>query len=64
MRAGVSNYFVDIEGNCPNSYAYAFDESSGTALWTCDSGALADYTVIFCPAMNDMIQCNLGFSVN
>ncbi|EIN10873.1 thaumatin-like protein [Punctularia strigosozonata HHB-11173 SS5] len=37
------------EGNCPNAYAYAFDESSGTALWTCDSAKNADYTVMFCP---------------
>ena len=37
------------EGNCPNAYAYAFDESSGTALWTCDSGLNADYTLTFCP---------------
>ncbi|KAF5385532.1 hypothetical protein D9757_006730 [Collybiopsis confluens] len=36
------------ESNCPDSYAYAFDESSGTALWTC-SNIAADYTVTFCP---------------
>ncbi|OJT05467.1 Pathogenesis-related protein 5 [Trametes pubescens] len=35
--------------NCPNSYAYAFDESSGTALFTCDSALQADYTLTFCP---------------
>ncbi|KAL5514561.1 hypothetical protein ACEPAG_1877 [Sanghuangporus baumii] len=40
------SYFKD---NCPNAYAYAFDESSGTALWTCDSGLNADYTLTFCP---------------
>ncbi|KAJ3769729.1 thaumatin [Lentinula raphanica] len=40
------SYFKD---NCPDSYAYAFDESSGTALWTCDSTLAADYTVTFCP---------------
>ncbi|KAL5497725.1 hypothetical protein ACEPAH_2656 [Sanghuangporus vaninii] len=40
------HYFKD---NCPNAYAYAFDESSGTALWTCDSGLNADYTLTFCP---------------
>ena len=27
----------------------AIDESSGTALWTCDSGLGASYTVTFCP---------------
>ncbi|KAF5358621.1 hypothetical protein D9758_007654 [Tetrapyrgos nigripes] len=34
---------------CPNSYVYAYDESSKTALWTCDSGKNADYTLTFCP---------------
>ena len=38
-----------IEGNCPNSYAYAFDESSGTALWTCPSTLYSNYTLTFCP---------------
>lgn len=42
---------VTAEGNCPNAYAYAFDESSGTALWTCDSGLNADYTLTFCPCV-------------
>jgi len=37
------------EDNCPNSYVYAYDESSGTALWTCDSGLNADFTITFCP---------------
>ena len=37
------------ESNCPNSYAYAYDESSGTALWECNSSLEADYTVTFCP---------------
>ena len=48
-------YVADIacliaEDNCPNSYAYAYDESSGTALWTCDANKGADYTITFCPA--------------
>ncbi|KAI0743491.1 Osmotin thaumatin-like protein [Daedaleopsis nitida] len=34
---------------CPNSYAYAYDESNGTALFTCDSAKAADYTITFCP---------------
>lgn len=42
-------YYSYFKNNCPNSYAYAFDESSGTALWTCNSGLLADYTLTFCP---------------
>ncbi|KAJ3806162.1 Osmotin thaumatin-like protein [Lentinula aff. lateritia] len=37
------------ESDCPDSYAYVFDESSGTALWTCPSTLPADYTVTFCP---------------
>ncbi|KAH9903188.1 thaumatin family-domain-containing protein [Cubamyces lactineus] len=44
-------YYDYFKGNCPNSYAYAFDESSGTALWTCDSGLNADYTLTFCPSI-------------
>ncbi|KAI0686447.1 thaumatin-like protein [Cytidiella melzeri] len=42
-------YYDFFKGNCPDSYAYAFDESSNTALWTCDSGLNSDYTVTFCP---------------
>lgn len=48
---GVAFYWF-FKGNCPNAYAYAFDESSGTALWTCDSNLNADYTLTFCPAPN------------
>ncbi|KAI4524244.1 thaumatin [Schizophyllum commune] len=40
------NYF---KSNCPNSYAYAYDEPSGTALWYCDASKRADYTLTFCP---------------
>ncbi|KAF8878090.1 thaumatin-like protein [Infundibulicybe gibba] len=47
-NSGVAFYSY-FKSNCPNSYAYAFDESSGTALWTCDSGLAADYTLTFCP---------------
>ncbi|KAJ7595252.1 thaumatin-like protein [Mycena floridula] len=47
-NSGVPSYGY-FKSNCPNSYAYAFDESSGTALWTCDSHLNADYTVTFCP---------------
>ncbi|KIJ56338.1 hypothetical protein M422DRAFT_57689 [Sphaerobolus stellatus SS14] len=42
-------FYSYFKGNCPNAYAYAFDESSGTALWTCDSSKQADYTLTFCP---------------
>ena len=47
-NAGVSFYSY-FKSNCPNAYAYAYDESSGTALWTCDSTKKADYTLTFCP---------------
>ncbi|EIW74285.1 thaumatin-like protein [Coniophora puteana RWD-64-598 SS2] len=40
-------YYSYFKDNCPDSYCYAYDESSGTALWTCTS--LPDYTVTFCP---------------
>jgi len=40
------NYF---KSSCPNSYVYAYDESSGTALWTCPASKSADYTLTFCP---------------
>ncbi|PIL36134.1 hypothetical protein GSI_01794 [Ganoderma sinense ZZ0214-1] len=43
------DYYSYFKSNCPNSYAYAYDESSGTALFTCDSGLAADYTITFCP---------------
>ncbi|EIM87365.1 Osmotin thaumatin-like protein [Stereum hirsutum FP-91666 SS1] len=46
--SGVLHYDY-FKGNCPDAYAYAYDESSGTALWTCDSALLADYTITFCP---------------
>ncbi|KAL6302263.1 thaumatin [Sparassis latifolia] len=44
-------YYSYFKSNCPNSYCYAYDESSGTALWTCDSTLQADYTVTFCPSV-------------
>lgn len=37
------------ESNCPRSYVYAYDESSGTALFTCGQDQNSDYTVTFCP---------------
>ncbi|KAF5365318.1 hypothetical protein D9758_005435 [Tetrapyrgos nigripes] len=46
--SGVSNYAY-FKNNCPNAYAYAYDEPSGTALWTCNSNLRADYTLTFCP---------------
>jgi hypothetical protein len=35
--------------NCPNAYAYAYDESSESALFTCASSKKANYQVTFCP---------------
>lgn len=43
-------YYDFFKSNCPDAYAYAFDESSQSALWTCSTnGGGSDYTVIFCP---------------
>ncbi|KAI0708793.1 thaumatin-like protein [Fomitopsis betulina] len=43
-------YYSYFKDNCPNAYAYAYDEGSGTALWTCAASKGADYTITFCPA--------------
>lgn len=49
--------FYAPENACPNSYAYAYDESSHTALWTCDSNLKAGkhsheyYNLIFTHAV-------------
>ncbi|KAL7418585.1 hypothetical protein Q5752_007043 [Cryptotrichosporon argae] len=42
------DYYDVFKDNCNTSYAYAYDEKSGTALWTCESGP--DYTITFCPS--------------
>ncbi|THU78273.1 Osmotin thaumatin-like protein [Dendrothele bispora CBS 962.96] len=44
--SGVANYHY-FKDNCPNAYAYAFDDA--TALKTCPSNLRADYTLTFCP---------------
>ncbi|VDC00835.1 unnamed protein product [Peniophora sp. CBMAI 1063] len=48
--SGVTDYSY-FKNNCPDSYVYAYDESSGTALFTCplSNGVGADYTITFCP---------------
>lgn len=46
--SGVAHYDY-FKTRCPTSYAYAYDESSNTALWTCDSAKKAEYTITFCP---------------
>ncbi|KAI0635703.1 Osmotin thaumatin-like protein [Trametes polyzona] len=42
-------FYSYFKNACRDSYAYAYDESSGTALWTCPSSKNADYTITFCP---------------
>lgn len=39
--------FLAVENNCPNAYAYAYDDR--TALRACNSALQADYTLTFCP---------------
>ncbi|KAF6752653.1 thaumatin-like protein [Ephemerocybe angulata] len=46
--SGVAFYSYFKE-KCPNAYAYAYDEASGSALFKCPSGKNADYTITFCP---------------
>ncbi|KAJ7281112.1 thaumatin-like protein [Mycena rebaudengoi] len=41
-------FYSFFKSACPNSYVYAYDESSGTALWFCAANLRADYTVQFC----------------
>ncbi|KIO15782.1 hypothetical protein M407DRAFT_34625, partial [Tulasnella calospora MUT 4182] len=47
-KSGVPHYNY-FKSNCPNSYVYAYDESSGTALWTCPASKKPNYTITFCP---------------
>lgn len=47
-NTGVPHYSF-FKSQCPDSYVYAYDESSGTALFTCPSNKLANYTLTFCP---------------
>ncbi|GAA6030922.1 hypothetical protein JCM8097_008937 [Rhodosporidiobolus ruineniae] len=46
--SGVQYYDV-YKSHCSDAYAYAYDESSQSALWTCDHSLGADYTITFCP---------------
>ena len=50
-RASANRSNITLENNCPNAYAYAFDEGSGTALWTCNSTLGSDYRLTFCPCV-------------
>ncbi|KAE8542310.1 hypothetical protein D1P53_001084 [Cryptococcus gattii VGV] len=47
------DYYTLFKDNCNTSYAYAYDEKSGTALWTCSGSP--DYTVEFCPAGSNYV---------
>ncbi|KAG9040744.1 hypothetical protein FS837_000236 [Tulasnella sp. UAMH 9824] len=47
-NSGVPHYSY-FKSRCPNSYVYAYDESSGTALWTCPASKKPNYTITFCP---------------
>ncbi|KAM5538515.1 hypothetical protein V8D89_007848 [Ganoderma adspersum] len=42
-------YYSYFKNACKDSYVFAYDEPSGTALWTCDANKAADYTITFCP---------------
>ncbi|KAH9927986.1 thaumatin-like protein [Epithele typhae] len=48
-KKGGVQFYDYFKSRCKNSYVFAFDEPSGTALWTCPSGLKADYTITFCP---------------
>ncbi|ODO07056.1 hypothetical protein I350_04424 [Cryptococcus amylolentus CBS 6273] len=47
------DYYSLFKDNCNTSYAYAYDEKSKTALWTCSNAP--DYIVEFCPAGSDYV---------
>ncbi|TRM61306.1 thaumatin [Schizophyllum amplum] len=47
--SGAEPSYSYFKSNCPNAYGYAYDEPSGTALWTCPASKYAEYTVTFCP---------------
>ncbi|TYJ56822.1 hypothetical protein B9479_002432 [Cryptococcus floricola] len=47
------DYYSLFKDNCNTSYAYAYDEKSKTALWTCANSP--DYIVEFCPAGSDYV---------
>ncbi|KAF7291167.1 Thaumatin-like protein [Mycena indigotica] len=46
--SGVAEYAY-FKGGCRDSYVYAYDEGSGTALWFCDANKKANFVVTFCP---------------
>ncbi|KAL5512023.1 hypothetical protein ACEPAH_5242 [Sanghuangporus vaninii] len=42
-------YYDHFKKGCPNSYIYAYDENSGTALRKCSAALSSDYLLTFCP---------------
>ncbi|KAF8893588.1 thaumatin-like protein [Infundibulicybe gibba] len=42
-------YYDYFKKGCKSGYVYAYDETSGTALWTCPTQRKTDYTLTFCP---------------
>ncbi|TFK96477.1 thaumatin-like protein [Pterulicium gracile] len=46
--SGVQHYSY-FKNGCRDAYAYAYDESSESALWTCPTRLKADFTITFCP---------------
>ncbi|KAJ7210070.1 thaumatin [Mycena pura] len=55
--SGVEHYSY-FKTNCPNSFAYAFDESSGTAIHQCPKSVSfetdVEYLVTFCPDVSNL----------
>ncbi|KAK4686813.1 ATP-binding cassette, subfamily B (MDR/TAP), member 10, partial [Tremellales sp. Uapishka_1] len=47
------DYYDVFKDACKNSYAYPYDEKSGTALWTC--GGSPNYEIEFCPSGSDYV---------
>jgi hypothetical protein len=41
-------FYSYFKNNCPNAYAYAYDDNTG-GLHTCPTSSGADFTVTFCP---------------
>ncbi|WVQ75229.1 hypothetical protein IAR50_004841 [Cryptococcus sp. DSM 104548] len=52
LACGV-DYYSLFKDNCNTSYAFAYDEKSRNALWTCANSP--DYIVEFCPAGSDYV---------
>ncbi|KAF8265823.1 thaumatin, partial [Lactarius quietus] len=42
-------YYSYFKSNCPDTYAYVFDGSSGTSAFSCPSHFQAAYYITFCP---------------